>query len=114
MYVYVNIFLILQAHNKQDFPGWTTIVTCISHFMLVINSSTNMILYIFLNAAFRKHFMELVGVIGKWICCFRNKERASVSSKRNVDFLRDEARTNGFLLRFLQFFQFAEHFRRQH
>ena len=75
-------FLILQAHNKQDFPGWTTIVTCISHFMLVINSSTNMILYIFLNAAFRKHFMELVGVIGKWICCFRNKERASVSSKR--------------------------------
>ena len=87
LYVYVNILLILQAHNKQDFPGWTTIVTCISHFMLVINSSTNMILYIFLNAAFRKHFMELVGVIGKWICCFRNKERASVSSKRNVDFL---------------------------
>ena len=68
-----------QEHNKQDFPSWTTIVTCISHFMLVINSSTNMILYIFLNAAFRKHFMELVGVIGKWICCFRNKERASVS-----------------------------------
>ena len=51
---------------------------CISHFMLVINSSTNMILYIFLNAAFRKHFMELVGVAGKWLCCFRNKERASV------------------------------------
>merc|ERR1719458_1479425 len=46
--------------GEKVFPSWTTIVMCISHFMLVINSSTNMILYIFLNAAFRKHFMELV------------------------------------------------------
>ena len=43
-----------------------------SHLLLVINSSINMILYIFLNESFRRHFVDLV---------YRYKERVTKSGR---------------------------------
>ncbi len=37
--------------------------------LLVINSSTNMILYIFLNESFRRHFMTMVRHITEKVGC---------------------------------------------
>lgn len=45
---------------------WGDIGNLISNFMLVVETSTDMILYVFLDAAFRKHFMRLA-------CCLRRR-----------------------------------------
>ena len=46
-----------------EFPTWIHLGTSISHLMLVINSSTNIVLYTFLDKAFRKHFSCIVKLV---------------------------------------------------
>ena len=54
-----------------------------SHLMLVVNSSTNMILYIFLNKLFRLHFINLVKSIVACVCgpCRRTVRVLKIMSK---------------------------------
>ncbi|XP_059098618.1 FMRFamide peptide receptor frpr-18-like [Tigriopus californicus] len=64
-----------QAQRLHPFHAWTLITMCVSHLLLVINSSINMILYIFLNESFRRHFVGMVRSVGGLAHCFmRNPE----------------------------------------
>eukprot|EP00093_Oithona_nana_P009090 09090.XXX_64533_60387_1 [CDS] Oithona nana genome sequencing. len=57
-----------QNNGMHGFPVWAIVTGSFSHLLLVVNSSTNMILYIFLNKQFRMHFMNLVKKIVDCIC----------------------------------------------
>merc|ERR1719232_693026 len=57
-----------QKTGMRGFPVWAIILGNFSHLLLVVNSSTNMILYIFLNKQFRMHFMNLVKKIVDCVC----------------------------------------------
>ena len=68
----IRKFLACRNLGLHNVPSWMFVLLPVSQFLLVVNSSANMILYIFLDAAFRKHFTELVG---KFICCLIEKEQ---------------------------------------
>jgi len=57
---YIDNSIECQKIGQNGFPFWTLVLNTISHLLLVVNSSTNMILYIFLNKLFRLHFINHV------------------------------------------------------
>ncbi len=59
-----------------------------SHLLLIVNSSTNMILYIFLNKNFRAHFISMVRSTSKFLCRMYPFRRVSmILSRKKYEYL---------------------------
>merc|ERR1711953_549770 len=55
--------------RQRSFPMWAIITNYFSHFLLVVNSSVNMIIHCILNSAFRAEFIKLYRKIAKYMRC---------------------------------------------
>lgn len=61
----IHKVLACQNIGMRGFPVWSLITAIFSQLLLVVNSSTNMILYICLNKTFRQHFINMVKSVAK-------------------------------------------------
>ena len=52
-FLYIFFFLFFSA-EKQPFPLWSLVVMCVSHLLLVVNSSINILVYCVLSTKFRE------------------------------------------------------------
>jgi len=77
---YIDNSIECQKIGQNGFPFWTLVLNTISHLLLVVNSSTNMILYIFLNKLFRLHFINHVkSIVG---CLLRPCAKAANNNEQ--------------------------------
>ena len=74
---FLNIYEIFVIQRNEEckeagyhtFTRWSLIVTSFSNIMLVLNSSTNMVIYSFLNRPFRRQFMSISKTIVFYMSC---------------------------------------------
>ena len=52
--LFVYIFFLSFSAEKQPFPLWSLVVMCVSHLLLVVNSSINILVYCVLSTKFRE------------------------------------------------------------
>jgi len=77
---YIDNSIECQKMRQNGFPFWVLVLNTISHLLLVVNSSTNMILYIFLNKLFRLHFINHVkSIVG---CLLRPCAKAANNNEQ--------------------------------
>nr|XP_040571530.1 FMRFamide receptor-like isoform X2 [Lepeophtheirus salmonis] len=80
---------ICQKKGLHSFPVWLLLTSGFSHVLLVINSSVNMFLYIFLNESFRKHFVAMFqtpkGLLNCNCTCLRKEAQENGSNTSGGD-----------------------------
>ena len=61
IYEAVNVHQLIAcaAKNQEQFPFWTWISLSVSHFLLVVNSSINVVVYCLLGSKFRNEFLKI-------------------------------------------------------
>lgn len=70
--------------GQRSFPLWSIVTAVFSHFLLVLNSSINMVIYCKLNPAFRILFFDLLYKTCHGIApCFFNDEDGQGASNQN-------------------------------
>ena len=74
-----------QYHRQEPFSMWSLILINVSHLLLVLNSSTNILVYCFMSSKFRKECSKFHHSCKKHSCCTMRKNTSSpynMSSKR--------------------------------
>ena len=76
-----------QMYNQEPFSMWSLILINVSHLLLVLNSSTNILVYCFMSSKFRKECNKLYLSCKKSSFCKRRKNNSSsaytMSPRRN-------------------------------
>lgn len=62
-----------EAAGRPPFALWTLVSICVSHFLLVLNSATNMIVYCLLSSAFRRQCVATCQAARNAMCWWRDK-----------------------------------------
>ena len=84
-----------------EFPIWVHIGTSVSHLLLVIDSSTNALLYTFFNKEFRKHISRIMGPIAQLLgiafslCKRRCSRPVNNQGNENVNMAMVQIKVNG-------------------
>ena len=60
--------MICQSAGMEPFPMWSLITISCSHFLLVVNSSTNIFIYCFLSSKFREECAKVYQSILRKVC----------------------------------------------
>ena len=66
-----------QMYDHEPFSMWSLILINVSHFLLVLNSSTNILVYCFMSSKFRKECNKLYLSCKKSSFCTRRKNNLS-------------------------------------
>ncbi|CAB4067276.1 unnamed protein product [Lepeophtheirus salmonis] len=89
LYLLIREAFICQKKGLHSFPVWLLLTSGFSHVLLVINSSVNMFLYIFLNESFRKHFVAMFqtpkGLLNCNCTCLRKEAQENGSNTSGGD-----------------------------
>ena len=66
-----------QYHHQEPFSMWSLILINVSHLLLVLNSSTNILVYCFMSSKFRKECNKFHHSFKKKSCCRKQKNTSS-------------------------------------
>ena len=74
-----------RNQNHEPFSLWSLILISVSHFLLVLNSGTNILVYCFMSTKFRKECSKFYRSLSNSICCnARNNTPASNARRANT------------------------------
>ena len=71
--------------GHHPFSVWSMVTISVSHFLLVLNSATNILVYCLLSSKFREECSKIFGSKSKWFARKSVNSRMNQNNGRNIE-----------------------------